>query len=70
MVSFRKFYLPKISCYTVNTVIILNFPLYGKYSNYFKVVTRYGYIIGFFNPPEKNLPEEKHYTVEWDYYSI
>ena len=22
------------------------------------------------NPPEKNLPAEKRYTVEWDYYSI
>ena len=29
-----------------------------------------GYIVDFFNPPEKNLPAEKCYTVEWDYYSI
>ena len=29
-----------------------------------------GYIIGFFNPPEENLPAEKRYTVEWDYYSL
>ena len=29
-----------------------------------------GFIVGFFNPPEKNLPAEKRYTVEWDYYSI
>ena len=29
-----------------------------------------GYIVGFFNPPEKNLPAEKCYTDEWDYYLI
>ena len=29
-----------------------------------------GYIIGFFNLPEKTLPAEKRYTVEWDYYSL
>ena len=29
-----------------------------------------GYIVVFFNPPEKNLPAEKFYTVEWDYYSL
>ena len=29
-----------------------------------------GYIIGFFNPLEKNLRAEKRYTDEWDYYSI
>ena len=29
-----------------------------------------GYIIGFFNPPEKNLPAEKYYTNELDCYSI
>ena len=29
-----------------------------------------GYIIGSFNPPEENLPAEKCYTVEWDYYSL
>ena len=29
-----------------------------------------GYIIGFFNPPEKNLPAEECYTNEWDCYSI
>ena len=27
-------------------------------------------IISFFNPPEENLPVEKHCTVEWDYYSL
>ena len=34
------------------------------------MVYKYCYIIGFFNPPEQNLPVEKHYTVEWDYYSL
>ena len=29
-----------------------------------------GYINGFVNPPEKNLPAEKHYTNEWDCYSL
>ena len=29
-----------------------------------------GYIVGFFNLPEKTLPAEKHYTNEWDCYSI
>ena len=29
-----------------------------------------GYIVGFFNPPETNLPAENCYTVESDYYSI
>ena len=29
-----------------------------------------GYIVGFFNPHEENLPAEKRYTVEWDYYSL
>ena len=29
-----------------------------------------GYIVGFFNLSEKALSAEKHYTVEWDYYSI
>ena len=31
---------------------------------------RDGYIIGFFNPPEKDLPAEKRYTNEWNYYLI
>ena len=31
---------------------------------------KYCYIVGFFNPPEQNLPVEKRYTVEWDYYSL
>ena len=31
---------------------------------------KYCYIVGFFNPPEENLPVEKCYTVEWDYYSL
>ena len=31
---------------------------------------KYCYIVGFFNPPEQNLPVEKHYSVEWDYYSL
>ena len=29
-----------------------------------------GYIVRFFNPPEENLPAEKCYIVEWDYYSL
>ena len=29
-----------------------------------------GYIIGFFNSPEKNLPVEKHNPDEWDCYSM
>ena len=30
-----------------------------------------GYIVGFFTPPENNLPAEKVIaTVEWDYYSM
>ena len=29
-----------------------------------------GYIVGFFNPPEKNVPAEKRYAVEWDYYLL
>ena len=29
-----------------------------------------GYIVGFFNLPEKNLPAEKSYTDEWDYHSL
>ena len=31
---------------------------------------KYCYIVGFLNPPEENLPVEKRYTVEWDYYSL
>ena len=31
---------------------------------------KYCYIVGFFNPPEQNLPVEKCYTVELDYYSL
>ena len=31
---------------------------------------KYCYIVGFFNLPEQNLPVEKCYTVEWDYYSL
>ena len=47
-----------------------------KFVNHYKMgflkETAYkgGYIVGFFNPPEENLPAEKRYTVEWDYYSI
>ena len=48
-----------------------------KFANHYKIngflkETDYkgGYIVGFFNPPWKNLPVEKHYTVEWDYYSL
>ena len=33
-------------------------------------MSKNGYIIGFFNPPKENLPAEKRYTVEWDYYSL
>ena len=29
-----------------------------------------GYIIDFFNPPEKIFPAEKFYTNKWDYYSL
>ena len=29
-----------------------------------------GFIIGFFNPPEKNLPVQKRYTVEWELFNI
>ena len=29
-----------------------------------------GYIVRSFNPPKENLPAEKRYTVEWDYYSL
>ena len=28
------------------------------------------YIVGFFNLPENNLRTERHYTDEWDCYSI
>ena len=31
---------------------------------------KYCYIVGFFNPPEQNLPVEKCYTVECNYYSL
>ena len=42
----------------------------AKFANHYKnILKEGGYVIGFFNLPEK-LFTRKHYTDEWDCYSI
>ena len=46
--------------------------LIDKFANHYKWFSKRNGLKGWLyrNPPEKYLPAEKRYTVEWDYYSI
>ena len=40
----------------------------NQYNGFLKETAfKCGYIVSFFNLPEKNLPAEKRYAIEWDY---
>ena len=60
----------KVKYLSLEKVILMESLLIIKNGFLKETASKGGYMVGFFNPPEKTLPAEKRYTVEWGYYSL